>query len=136
MSILFLSLLDLSFISLSDVSIKDLSISTNKTSNFTALMNLSLTICFCDICFNISPHLLDWLINKSRSFECFDFSPISFLNSLATTVIVAKGVPKEWAAAAACPPNDSSSYSFAITCCNWFNAWDLFFVSPANLIPK
>ena len=33
-------------------------------------------------------------ISKSKSLECFDSSPISFLNSFATTVIVAKGVPK------------------------------------------
>ena len=39
-------------------------------------------------------------------------SPISFFNSLATTLIVAKGVPSECAAAAAWPPKDSNSYSF------------------------
>ena len=49
------------------------------------------------------------------SLEISLLSPISFFNSLATTLIVANGVPSECAAAAACPPSDSSSYSFAIT---------------------
>ena len=40
------------------------------------------------------------------------------------------------AAAAACPPNDSNSYSFEITSCNLFKASDLFLLSPENLIPK
>ena len=73
---------------------------------------------------------------KKPSFISYLLLPISFFNSLATTLIVAKGVPSECAAAAACPPNDSNSYSLAITSCNLFNASDLFFVSPANLIPK
>ena len=70
------------------------------------------------------------------SFEYSLSSPISFFNSFATTVIVANGVPNECAAAAACPPNDSNSYYLDITSCNLFNASELFFDSPANLIPK
>ena len=45
------------------------------------------------------------------SFENLGFFPIYFSNSLATTVIVDKGVPKEWAAAADCNPIDSNSCS-------------------------
>ena len=77
-----------------------------------------------------------WLINKSISLDISFSSPISFFISFATTLIVASGVPKECAAAAACPPNDSSSYSLEITYCNLFKASDLFFVSPAKRIPK
>ena len=47
------------------------------------------------------------------SFEYSGFFPISFSSSLTITVIVDKGVPNEWAAAAACKPIDSSSCSFA-----------------------
>ena len=48
----------------------------------------------------------------------------------------AKGVPNEWAAAAAWPPKDSNSYSLAITCCNLLTASDLLLLSPENLMPK
>ena len=104
-------------------------ISLNNPSKVVALKNLSSVISFFEICFKISLHLLVWLIKRSKSFLYFESSPISFLSSLATTEIVASGVPREWAAAAACPPNDSSSYSFAITCCSLDPASNLFFVS-------
>ena len=71
-----------------------------------------------------------YLLNSSLLF------PNSFFNSFETTLIVANGVPKECAAAAACPPKDSNSYSFAITSCNLFTASDLLLLSPENLIPK
>ena len=111
-------------------------ISSNRSSNLMELRKISSSICFFEIFFKISLHLFVWLISKSISFEISLLLPISFFNSLATTLIVAKGVPSEWAAAAAWPPSDSSSYSFAITSCNLFSASDLFFVSPENLIPK
>ena len=111
-------------------------ISSKRSSNLIELKKISSSICFLDICFNISLHLLVWLINKSISLENSLLSPISFFNSFATTLIVAKGDPSECAAAAACPPRDSSSYSFYITSCNLFNASDLFLLSRENLIPK
>ena len=55
--------------------------------------------------------------------NCFD-------NSCVISLIVDNGVPKECAAAAACPPKDTSSCSFDIT--SWilskasFLAWDSF----------
>ena len=69
-------------------------ISSSKFSNFVELKNLSSSICFFEILFRISLHLLDWLINRSISLDRSLLSPISFFNSLATTLIVAKGVPK------------------------------------------
>ena len=65
---------------------------------------MSSSNCFFDICFNISLHLFVWLISKSISFENSLFSLRSFFNSFATTLIVARGVPRECAAAAARPP--------------------------------
>ena len=49
----------------------------------------------------MSEHLLVCDKSKSISFEYCGLFPISFSNSLATTVIVDRGVPNEWAAAAA-----------------------------------
>ena len=57
--------------------------------------------------------------------------PNSFFNSFETTLIVANGVPKECAAAAAWPPKDSNSYSFATTSCNFLTASDRLLLSPA-----
>ena len=94
-----------------EVSLKEFIISSSKFSNFVELKNLSSSICFFEILFKISLHLLDWLINKSMSFDTSLLFPISFFNSFATTLIVAKGVPSECAAAAAWPPKDSNSYS-------------------------
>ena len=108
---MFLSLSDTKVISLEVVSLKELMISSSKSSNFVELKNLSSSICFFEILFKISLHLLDWLISRSISLDRSLLFPISFFNSLATTVIVAKGVPRECAAAAACPPKDSNSYS-------------------------
>ena len=119
-----------------DVSSYEVIISSNKSSNFIKLIKLSSSICFLEIFFKISLHLFVWLISRSISLEISLSFPSSFFNSLATTLIVAKGVPSECAAAAAWPPSDSNSYSFAITSCSLFNASDLFFVSPENLIPK
>ena len=135
-SILFKSFLKFNSIFFDEVSLNELDISVNKSSNFIELIKLSSSICFFDIFFNISLHLFTWLISKSISVEISLLFPISFFNSFATTLMVANGVPKECPAAAACPPKDSSSYSFYITSCNLRKASDLFFVSPANRIPK
>ena len=105
--ILFLSSSESRFISFEDVSLNELIISSRRSSNFIELKKTSSSICFLDICFNISLHLLVWLISKSISFEISLSEPISFFNSFATTLIVANGVPKECAAAAACPPQTS-----------------------------
>ena len=101
MLILFLSLSDTKVISLEEVSLKEFMISSSKSSNFVELKNLSSSICFFEILFKISLHLFDWLTNRSISFDNSFLSPISFFNSFATTLIVAKGVPSECAAAAA-----------------------------------
>ena len=41
-----------------EVSLNELIISSNKSSNFIELRKISSSICFFEICFNISPHLL------------------------------------------------------------------------------
>ena len=119
-----------------EVSLKEVIISSSRSSNFVLLKNWSSIICFFDIFFRISPHLLVWVISKSISLEKFSLPFNSFLSSVATTLIVASGVPNECAAAAAWPPRDSNSYSLAITCCSLFIASDLLLLSPENLIPK
>ena len=58
MAILLLSSFIIKSISLEDVSLKEFIISSNKSSNFIELKNISSSICFFDICFNISLHLL------------------------------------------------------------------------------
>jgi len=61
---------------------------------------------------------------------------MSFSNSLATTVIVDSGVPKECAAAAAWTPMDSNSCSLAKINSSLFSASVLFLDSIPNLAPK
>ena len=60
----------------------------------------------------------------------------SFSRSANTILIVESGVPSEWAAAAACPPRDTSSCSFAIIASILFNAFSLIFLSAPKDIEK
>ena len=90
-----LSSFETSSIFLEEVSLNESIISSSKSSNLIELKNISSSICFLDICFKISLHLFVWLINRSMSLETSLLSPISFLSSLATTAIVASGVPRE-----------------------------------------
>ena len=78
-----------------DVSLNESIISSSRSSNLIELKNISSSICFFDIFFKISLHLFVWLIKRSMSLETSLLSPISFLSSLATTAIVASGVPSE-----------------------------------------
>ena len=80
-------------------------------------INSSSTIGFKVNLFNISLHLSTWLTRRSISF----FTSLSFLNcpnnSCDIILIVERGVPNEWAAAAAWPPKDISSCSLEISSC-------------------
>ena len=120
----------------SEISVKDLTTSSSKSPIFILLKKLSSLNWSWERFFKISEHLFVCDNNKLISFEYSGFWPISFSNSLATTVIVDKGVPKEWAAAAACNPIDSNSCSFAKINSNLFRASVLFLDSTPNLIPK
>ena len=60
-------------------------------------------------------HLSTWLTSNSKSLFNLLSSLNSSNNSCDTIFIVDNGVPKECAAAAACPPSDTNSCSFAIT---------------------
>ena len=75
----------------------------------------SSTTGFKDNFFKISLHLSTWLTSSSISF----LRSLLFLKLLYKSCeiifIVDKGVPNEWAAAAAWPPNDTNSCSFEIT---------------------
>ena len=65
--------------------------------------------------FKISLHLSTWLDNNSISFS-ISFCPLNcFTKSWVIILIVERGVPNEWAAAAAWPPKDKSSCYVAIT---------------------
>ena len=86
--------------------------------------------------FKISLHLLTWLINSSRSFLTSLLSLNWSNKSWEIILIVDKGVPNEWAAAAACPPSETSSCSLEITSWILSNASFLRFVSCPKINAK
>ena len=96
----------------------------------------SSTTGFKDNLFNISLHLSTWLISNSISF----WRSLLFLKLLNRSweiiFIVESGVPKEWAAAAACPPKDTNSFSLEITSWILSNAFFLTFDSFPNVKAK
>ena len=120
----------------SEISVNDLIIWLSNSSILISDKKLSSPSWSLESFFKISEHLFVCDKSNSTSFLCFEFFPISFSNSLAITVIVDKGVPNEWAAAAACNPMDSSSCSLAKINSSLFKASVLFLDSIPNLTPK
>ena len=72
--------------------------------------------------FNILLHLSTCWLSKSKSFSITLFPFTDLVNSWDINFIVDKGVAKECAEAAAWPPRDTSSCSFAINCWILLNA--------------
>ena len=86
--------------------------------------------------FKISLHLSTWLTKSSKSLLISFLSLNCSNKSWEIILIVDNGVPKEWAAAAACPPNDTNSCSFEITSWILSRASFLTFDSLPNVIAK